>query len=76
VLAVGSLAVGAEARMEPDTLFRIASLSKLVGAVLALILVRDGTVGLQDDVARWLPELASPRVIRDQAGPVQDTRPA
>jgi CubicO group peptidase (beta-lactamase class C family) len=76
VHAAGSLAAGAEAPMEPDTMFRIASLSKLVGAVLALVLVQDGAIGLGDDVARWLPELASPRVIRDQAGPLQDSDPA
>jgi CubicO group peptidase (beta-lactamase class C family) len=76
VFAAGSLAVGADATMEPDTLFRIASLSKLVGAVVALTLVQDGTMGLPDEVARWLPELASPRVIRHQDGPIKDSDPA
>jgi CubicO group peptidase (beta-lactamase class C family) len=76
VRAAGSLAVGADVKMEPDTLFRIASLSKVVGAVVALTLVQDGTIGLHDEVARWLPELAAPRVIRRQDGPLKDTDPA
>ena len=64
------------AAMAPDTLFRIASLSKLVGGVLALILARDGVIGLDDDIARWVPELGSMRVIEDQEGPLDQTRPA
>jgi len=76
VHAAGSLAVDGDAAMRPDTLFRIASLSKLVGAVAALILVRDGVIALEDDIARWLPELASMRVIRQPDGPIEDSDPA
>jgi CubicO group peptidase (beta-lactamase class C family) len=59
-----------------DTIFRIASMTKPITAVAALMLVDDGTVGLDDDVDRWLPELADRRVLRDPDGPFDDTVPA
>ncbi|MGZ4190986.1 MAG: serine hydrolase domain-containing protein [Solirubrobacteraceae bacterium] len=62
--------------MTERTLFRIASLSKLVAGVLALSLERDGVIALDEPVERWLPELGAPRVIRDMSGPVEDTVPA
>jgi CubicO group peptidase (beta-lactamase class C family) len=48
--------------MSADTLFRIASMTKPVTTVAALVCVEDGLFGLDDEVARWLPELAAPRV--------------
>lgn len=62
--------------MRPDTLFRIASLSKPFGGVLTLGLVHDGVLGLDDDVTRWLPEFADLRVLADPAGPLTGTVPA
>ncbi|CAM3661277.1 serine hydrolase domain-containing protein [Tsukamurella ocularis] len=62
--------------MTRDTVFRIASLSKQILAAAALVHVERGTVGLDDPVARWLPELAEPRVLRDPSGPLDDTVPA
>jgi CubicO group peptidase (beta-lactamase class C family) len=64
------------APMREDTLFRIASLTKHVAAVLALTLVADGTIGLADEVAPWLPELAEPRVLVTPDAPLTDTVPA
>jgi len=62
--------------MREDTLFRIASVTKPVGAALVLGLVQDGVLELDDPVARWLPEIASPRVLADPAGPLDNTVPA
>ncbi|HEY2552370.1 MAG TPA: serine hydrolase domain-containing protein [Streptosporangiaceae bacterium] len=62
--------------MRADTLFRIASLTKPVGGALALSMVQDGLLALDDPVSRWLPEAASPRVLIDRAGPLDQTRPA
>ncbi len=61
--------------MRQDTLFRIASITKPMGAVLALGLVEDGTLSLGDPVARWLPEAARPRVLRNLLGELDDTEP-
>ena len=76
VHATGRLAFGDGRPMRPDTLVRIASLTKPFGGVLTLGLVHDGVLGLDDPVARWLPELAQPRVLADPAGPLTDTVPA
>ena len=64
------------APMREDTLFRIASVTKPVGAALVLGLVQDGVLDLDEPVARWLPEAASPRVLANPAGPLDKTVPA
>ncbi len=61
------------APMGASTQFRIASIAKPMGGVLLLSLVEDGLIGLDDEVAQWAPELASPRVLRDPDGPLEDT---
>ena len=50
--------------MQPDTLFRIASLTKPIGAALTLLLVEDGVLSLDDPVERWLPELPGRATVR------------
>src|ERR1700729_3402541 len=76
ICAAGTLALGSDDPMDRQTIFRIASLSKIVGGVLALTLVQDGTIRLDDEVGRWLPELAAPRVLRAPGSKLDDTVPA
>ncbi|MGY1691524.1 serine hydrolase domain-containing protein [Geodermatophilus sp. SYSU D01105] len=76
VLTGGTTEVGGTAPMREDTLFRLASVTKPFAGALTLALVKDGVLGLDDPVGRWLPELASPRVLRDRSGPLSDTVPA
>ena len=64
------------ALMSGDTLFRIASLTKPIGGALALSLVQDGVLGLEDPIARWLPEAAEPSVLVSPGGPLDHTTPA
>ncbi len=64
------------APMREDTLLRIASVTKPVGAALTLSLVQDGVLALDDPVGRSLPEAAGPRVLADPAGPLDRTTPA
>ncbi|HJQ02332.1 MAG TPA: serine hydrolase domain-containing protein [Jatrophihabitans sp.] len=71
--AGGTLAIEGRGPMRPDTIFRIASLTKPVAGVLALSLIGDGVFGLDDPVARWLPELAAPRVLRHADAELSDT---
>lgn len=56
--------------MTANTLFRIASQSKALTSVAAMTLVEDGTIGLNDPIARWLPEFAGATVSEatDSAG--------
>ena len=50
--------------VERDSLFRVASITKTVTAAAVLLLVEDGAVALDDPIARFLPELAAPVVVR------------
>jgi CubicO group peptidase (beta-lactamase class C family) len=46
-----------------DERFRLASVTKPMGAALVLGLVEDGLLSLDDPIERWLPEAASPQVL-------------
>jgi CubicO group peptidase (beta-lactamase class C family) len=75
VEALGSLSPGGPP-VRPDSLFRIASITKPVTGAATLALVREGLLGLDEPVGRLLPELAAPRVLRRMDGPLGDTAPA
>src|SRR5271155_3530737 len=62
--------------VQRDTIFRIASLSKPIAAVAALVLVEEGKIALDAPVDRWLPELAGQRVLRSIESDLDDTVPA
>lgn len=64
------------APMRYDAIFRIASLTKIVTAVVALTLVEECRIRLDDPVDDLLPELAGMRVLRTPDGPIDDTVPA
>ena len=62
--------------MAGDTLFRIASMTKPITSVAALMLLEEGKLSLDDPISRWAPEFTDMRVLRDAAGPLDDTDPA
>lgn len=64
------------APMTRDSIFRIASVTKPITAAAVMTLVDDGTLALDDPVATWLPELASPMVVRTPEAAVEDVVPA
>ncbi|MEU5951236.1 serine hydrolase domain-containing protein [Streptomyces sp. NPDC047525] len=76
VAAVGSVDAEGTAPMARDSIFRIASLTKPVTAAAVMMLVEDGRVALDDPIGEWLPELASPSVVRAPDSPVDDVVPA
>ena len=76
VEVLGTAAFGATTALRRDAIFRIASLSKPIAAAATMVLVEDGTLTLDGPVAAFLPELASPRVLRSLEGPLDDTVPA
>jgi CubicO group peptidase (beta-lactamase class C family) len=76
VEALGTLSLADSAPMGRDTLFRIASLTKPVTAVAAMILVEECRIRLDDSVEPWLPELANRRVLRSISSELDDTVPA
>jgi CubicO group peptidase (beta-lactamase class C family) len=62
--------------MERDTLFRIASMTKPVTTVAALMLMEEGKLSLDDPITKWAPEFANRRVLVDPEGPIDNTVPA
>ncbi len=59
-----------------DSIFRIASMSKPITAVAAMILVEEGKLRLDEPVDRLLPELANRQVIKKLEGPLDNVTPA
>ena len=76
VEVLGKMAIGHSAPMTRDAIFRIASITKPVTAVAAMILVEDSKIRLDEPVDAWLPELANRRVLRSLSSPLDDTVPA
>ncbi|MDG6104991.1 beta-lactamase family protein [Dactylosporangium aurantiacum] len=77
VEVLGAAAFGAGAApMRRDTPFRLTSVTKPMVAAVAMMLVEDGLLALDEPVDRLLPELAGPRVLRRLDAEVDDTVPA
>ncbi len=76
VEALGTLAFGDPAPMKRDTIFRIASITKPIAAVAAMILVEECKLRLDDSIEPWLPELANRRVLKSISSDLDDTVPA
>jgi CubicO group peptidase (beta-lactamase class C family) len=62
--------------VEPGTIYRIASMSKPVTALAALILMEAGRFALADPITVIAPEFADMRVLRSSTGPLDETDPA
>jgi CubicO group peptidase (beta-lactamase class C family) len=65
--------VEAKLPIERDTIFRIASMTKPITSVAALMLVDEGRIALSDPIARYAPEFADMRVLRSPDGPLDET---
>ena len=76
VEAIGHKAFGDAEPIGADAIFRIASITKPITGVAAMLLIEDGAMALDDPVRRWLPELAEPRVLRTLESGLDDTVPA
>ncbi|MBW8815409.1 MAG: beta-lactamase family protein [Caulobacterales bacterium] len=62
--------------MQRDTLFRIASMTKPVTSLAIMMLLEEGKLRLEDPVSHWIPELGGMQVLKDPAGPLDQTVPA
>src|SRR6267143_1741937 len=62
--------------MKRDTIFRIASITKPITAVAAMILVVECRLRLDESIEGWLPELAHRRVLKSMSSQPDDTVPA
>jgi len=59
-----------------DAIFRIASMTKPITTVAAMMLIEDGKLKLDEPIDRLAPELANRRVLKRPDGPLDDTVPA
>jgi CubicO group peptidase (beta-lactamase class C family) len=59
--------------VQRETIFRIASMTKPITSVAALMLVDEGRITLDDPITRVAPEFATMRVLRSPDGPLEDT---
>ncbi len=76
VETIGTMAFDSKVPVRRDTIFRLASTTKPITAVGAMILVEECKVRLDDPVDEWLPELKDRRVLRTIESPLDDTVPA
>jgi CubicO group peptidase (beta-lactamase class C family) len=76
VEALGYKKFGQGEPMRRDTIFRIASMTKPVTAVAALILIEECKLRLDEAVDELLPELSSRKVLKKLDGPLAETVPA
>jgi CubicO group peptidase (beta-lactamase class C family) len=74
--AIGTLAIDGRVPMRRDAIFRIASLTKPIVAVAAMILVEECKLRLDEPVDRLLPELAGRKVLKRIDGPLDESAPA
>lgn len=56
--------------MTRDNLFRIASMTKPITSVAALMLMEQGKLRLDDPITKWAPEFAGMKVLKDASGPL------
>ena len=62
--------------VERSTLFRIASMTKPITSLAALMLFEEGRFTLDEPITRWAPEFSQIRVLRSPTGPLDQTEPA
>ena len=74
--AIGQRDIAGGLPMERDTIFRIASMTKPVTTLAALMLVEEGKLAISDPITKWLPEFKDMAVLKDAAGPIDETVPA
>lgn len=76
VVVAGRMSLDGPEPMRRDAIFRLASMTKPVTAIAALMLIEEGKLRLDEPVERLLPELADRRVLTTLSSPVDDTVPA
>ena len=72
----GWLDVESKVPMDSGAIFGLASMTKPVTVALALRLLDEGKLELDDPITRWAPEFGAMRVLRRPDGPLDDTVPA
>jgi CubicO group peptidase (beta-lactamase class C family) len=74
--ASGYQDLATKAPMRRDTIFAMASMTKPITAVAAMMLIEEGKLRLDEPVDRLLPELANRKILIDPSGPLTNVRPS
>jgi CubicO group peptidase (beta-lactamase class C family) len=74
-LCAGTLAKGSPTPIDPDTLWRVYSMTKPITGMAAMMLVEDGRLKLDQPIADFIPGFTKPRVLVD-ADKSLESRPA
>jgi CubicO group peptidase (beta-lactamase class C family) len=67
IVALGRRNVEDDLPMQPDTLFRIASMTKPITAIGIMTLVDDGKLAVDDAVEKFLPEFRGQMMVTDRS---------
>ncbi len=70
---IGTPSFADDTPLARDAIFRIASLSKPITAVAAMVLVEEGVLRLEEPIDDLVPELADRRVLRAIDAELDDT---
>ena len=73
---LGRRDIAGDKPMTRDTIFRIASMTKPITSVVALMLMEEGRLKLDDPITRWAPEFSDMQVLLAPDGPLDQTAPA
>jgi CubicO group peptidase (beta-lactamase class C family) len=74
--AAGIADVSSRRPMERSGIFPIASMTKPMTVAVALRLLEQGRLRLENPINKWAPEFADMRVLKCPGGPLDDTYPA
>jgi CubicO group peptidase (beta-lactamase class C family) len=70
---IGKMAFDSPLPIQRDSIFRLASMTKPITAVAAMILIEECKIRLDDPVDEYLPELKDRKVLRTIESPLDDT---
>lgn len=60
--------------MSSDTIFRIASMTKPITSVLAMILYEEKKLELNDPITKWFPQFSNMKVLKNENGEYEDAK--
>lgn len=58
--------------MTMDAIFRIASMTKPITSVLAMMLYEEGKLNLNDPITKWFPQFTNMKVVKNKSGEYED----
>src|ERR1700759_498385 len=60
--------------MTIDTIFRIASMTKPITSVLAMMLCEEKKMDPDDPITKWFPQFGTMKVLKNQSGEYEDAK--